>query len=75
VHHQELPSIELLVLEALCERQRGFGAIDLPGVCPELVAVTVCRLMRKGLVDATPDGIPVGVTSAGLDWMCSYGRA
>jgi hypothetical protein len=74
VSYHELAWIEVRVLEAIFERQaQGFVTLDVPGANPELVAVTVCRLMHKGLIEATPDGIPGKVTPDGLSWMRSYG--
>jgi hypothetical protein len=69
--YHQLSAVELSVLEALGERpqHQGFAPIELPGACPELVAVTVCRLMRKGLIDATPDGVPGDLTEEGRDWI------
>jgi len=75
VSHHELAWIEVRVLEAIFERQvQAFETLDVPGANPELVAVTVCRLMHKGLIEATPDGIPGDVTAEGVNWMRAYCR-
>jgi hypothetical protein len=83
MRYHKLSAIEEKVLEAVFERQQqGFAPIDLPGVDLELVAVTACRLMHRGLIEATPDGVPGDVTEEGRDWirdrirnwMRNYGR-
>jgi hypothetical protein len=75
VTYHQLAWIEVRVLEAIFERRaRGFVTLEVPGANPELVAVTVCRLMHKGLIEATPDGIQGKLTPAGETWMRSYGR-
>jgi hypothetical protein len=75
VSSHDLAWIEIRVLEAIFERSaQGFVTLDVPGADPQLVAVTVCRLMHKGLIEATPDGIPGKVTLDGANWMRSYGR-
>jgi hypothetical protein len=73
--YAKLTAIEVSVLEALGEREpfEGFANIELPGVCPELVAVTVCRLMHKRMIEATPDGVPGAVTAAGREWLRACG--
>jgi hypothetical protein len=72
--YHQLTAIEVSVLEALGERKphQGFATLRLSGACPELVAVTVCRLMIKGLIDATPDGVPGDVTAVGLEWLRAH---
>ena len=69
--YRQLTAIEVQVLEALGARQQreGFVPVEVAGDCPELVAVTVCRLMLIGLIEATPDGIPGDVTSVGWEWL------
>jgi hypothetical protein len=74
--YRELPAIEVQVLEAVfVRRQKEFAPIDLPGVWPELAAVTVCRLLNKGFIHATPDGVPGYVTALGLAWLRVHGLA
>ena len=70
MRYHPLSAIEVKVLEAVFERQQqAFAPIDLPGVDSERVAVTVCRLMHRGLIEATSDGVPGDVTEEGRDWM------